>query len=144
MTAGTSTQRTNGASDRVARITPSDVNVSERISSPARGPATDIHTQGGLGAPDDCRDRTRAGSIALSPEYMDADYVDAESTPLRVLTTAPSTAGARRLHALRQVATLVIFGVLPVAALATMLGIGLSDHSLSADFHHEIYPQAKL
>ncbi len=46
--------------------------------------------------------------------------------------------------ALRRVATIVGLGVLPVAALVTMLAVGLSDNSLSADFHHEIYPQAKL
>ncbi len=47
------------------------------------------------------------------------------------------------LVALRRVVTVVGLGVLPVAALVTMLAVGLSDDSLSADFHHEIYPQAK-
>ena len=37
----------------------------------------------------------------------------------------------------------MVFAVLPVLTLATMLAVGLSDDSLSADFHHEIYPQAK-
>ncbi len=45
--------------------------------------------------------------------------------------------------ALRRVGSLFAFGVLPIAALVTMLAVGLSDNSLSADFHHEIYPQAK-
>jgi hypothetical protein len=44
--------------------------------------------------------------------------------------------------ALRRVGSIVAFGVLPVAALVTMLAVGLSDDSLSADFHYEIYPQA--
>ena len=38
---------------------------------------------------------------------------------------------------------MVLFAVLPVLTLVTMLAVGLSDDSLSADFHHEIYPQAK-
>ncbi|HEY9457255.1 MAG TPA: glycosyltransferase 87 family protein, partial [Gaiella sp.] len=42
----------------------------------------------------------------------------------------------------RRIGTIVLFGVLPVAALVTMLAVGISDDSLSADFHHEIYPQA--
>ena len=37
----------------------------------------------------------------------------------------------------------MLFAVLPALTLATMLAVGLSDNSLSADFHHEIYPQAK-
>jgi hypothetical protein len=45
---------------------------------------------------------------------------------------------------LRRVATVTLFGVLPAIALVTMLLVGLGDDSLSADFHHEIYPQAKL
>jgi Glycosyltransferase family 87 len=44
---------------------------------------------------------------------------------------------------LRRVGTTFALGLLPVVALITMLVVGLSDHSLSADFHHEIYPQAK-
>ncbi len=47
-------------------------------------------------------------------------------------------------YGLRRVATIIGLGVLPIAALVTMLAVGLSDSSLSADFHHEIYPQAKL
>jgi hypothetical protein len=43
---------------------------------------------------------------------------------------------------IRRIGTIVLFGVLPVAALVTMLAVGISDDSLSADFHHEIYPQA--
>ena len=50
---------------------------------------------------------------------------------------------AEVLLALRRVATVVGLGLLPVAALVGMLAVGLSDNSLSADFHHEIYPQAK-
>jgi hypothetical protein len=59
--------------------------------------------------------------------------LDLPGPPLR-----PDTAVA-----LRRVCTVVGLGVLPLAALVTMLVIGLSDDSLSADFHHEIYPQAK-
>jgi hypothetical protein len=44
---------------------------------------------------------------------------------------------------MRRVAAIVGLGVLPVAAVALMFVVGLSDDSLSADFHHEIYPQAK-
>jgi len=44
---------------------------------------------------------------------------------------------------LRRIGTIVLLGVLPIAALVTMLAVGLSDNSLSADFHHEISPQAK-
>ena len=57
----------------------------------------------------------------------------------------PVHTGARsgRFDALRQVGSLVLFAVLPALTLATMLAVGLSDDSLSADFHHEIYPQAK-
>ncbi len=47
------------------------------------------------------------------------------------------------LGALLRVATIVGLGLLPAAALATMFAVGLPDDSLSADFHHEIYPQAK-
>ncbi len=49
----------------------------------------------------------------------------------------------RRFDALQRVGSLVLFAVLPVLTLGTMLAVGLSDNSLSADFHHEIYPQAK-
>ena len=48
------------------------------------------------------------------------------------------------VEALRRVGTLVVLGALPIAVLATMLLVGFSDDSLSADFHHEIYPQAKV
>ncbi len=54
-----------------------------------------------------------------------------------------STPAAGRFDALRQVGALVLFAVLPALTLATMLAVGLSNTSLSADFHHEIYPQAK-
>ena len=54
-----------------------------------------------------------------------------------------STPGTGRFDALRHVGSLVLFAVLPALTLATMLAVGLSDNSLSADFHHEIYPQAK-
>jgi arabinofuranan 3-O-arabinosyltransferase len=46
--------------------------------------------------------------------------------------------------ALRRVITVVSLGVLPVAALIGMLVVGVRSDSLSADFHHELYPQAKL
>jgi hypothetical protein len=60
---------------------------------------------------------------------------DAQST--RPATTAGHT------DALRRVGSFVLFAVLPALTLVTMLAVGLSDDSLSADFHHEIYPQAK-
>ncbi len=43
----------------------------------------------------------------------------------------------------RQVLSVTAFAVIPAIALLTMLATGLSDDSLSADFHHEIYPQAR-
>jgi len=45
--------------------------------------------------------------------------------------------------AVRRTVTVVGLAVLPAVALVTMFVIGLSDNSLSADFHHEIYPQAE-
>jgi hypothetical protein len=56
---------------------------------------------------------------------------------------APSVRPSELRDGLKRIGTIVVFGVLPVAALVTMLAVGLSDDSLSADFHHEIYPQAK-
>ncbi|MCZ7587265.1 MAG: DUF2029 domain-containing protein [Gaiella sp.] len=44
---------------------------------------------------------------------------------------------------LRRVLEVTVCGVLPALTLVTMLAIGWSDDSLSADFHHEIYPQAE-
>lgn len=49
-----------------------------------------------------------------------------------------------RALALRRVSAVVAFGVLPSLALVSMLVIGLRTDSLAADFHHELYPQAKL
>jgi hypothetical protein len=46
--------------------------------------------------------------------------------------------------ALRRVTTVLALAVLPVAALAGMLVVGIRTDSLAADFHHELYPQAKL
>jgi hypothetical protein len=57
-------------------------------------------------------------------------------------STRPATA-AGHADALRRVGSFVLFAVLPVLTIVTMLAVGLSDDSLSADFHHEIYPQAK-
>ncbi|HET6616323.1 MAG TPA: glycosyltransferase 87 family protein [Gemmatimonadota bacterium] len=44
---------------------------------------------------------------------------------------------------MRRIGAVVGLGVIPAIALVTMLAIGLGDASISADFHHEIYPQAK-
>jgi hypothetical protein len=45
--------------------------------------------------------------------------------------------------AVRQFATIIVCGVLPALTLVAMFAVAWSDDSLSADFHHEIYPQAK-
>lgn len=46
--------------------------------------------------------------------------------------------------ALRRVVTFVGLGVLPVAAIVTMFVVGWRGGPLSGDFHHELYPEAKL
>ena len=46
--------------------------------------------------------------------------------------------------ALTRVGTVVVLGVLPVAALITMFVVGLTGGPLSGDFHYELYPQAKI
>jgi hypothetical protein len=46
--------------------------------------------------------------------------------------------------ALRRVGTILALGVLPVAALVTMFVVGWQGGPLSGDFHHELYPEAKL
>ena len=46
--------------------------------------------------------------------------------------------------ALRRVGTIFVLGVLPLAALATMFVVGWQGGPLSGDFHHELYPEAKL
>ena len=46
--------------------------------------------------------------------------------------------------ALRRVGTIFALGVLPVAALVTMFVVGWQGGPLSGDFHHELYPEAKL
>src|SRR4026209_2821673 len=69
--------------------------------------------------------------------------VNADTNEILGNAPAPVTPSRGRLEALWRVGSLVVFAVLPVPPLATMLAVGLSDDSLSADFHHEIYPQAK-
>ena len=69
--------------------------------------------------------------------------VNADTNDSRGISPAPLTPGRGRFDALWRVGRLVLFAVLPALTLATMLAVGLSDDSLSADFHHEIYPQAK-
>ncbi len=54
---------------------------------------------------------------------------------------APAPAPAA---ALRRVGTIFVLGVLPVAALVTMFVVGWQGGPLSGDFHHELYPEAKL
>jgi hypothetical protein len=57
---------------------------------------------------------------------------------------APDSPRERGLvAALRDLATITVCAVLPALTLVTMLAIALGDDSLSADFHHEIYPQAE-
>ena len=46
--------------------------------------------------------------------------------------------------ALRRVGTIFALGVLPVAALVTMFVVGWQGGPLAGDFHHELYPEAKL
>jgi hypothetical protein len=46
--------------------------------------------------------------------------------------------------ALRRIGTVVVLGVLPIAALATMFVVGWQGGPLAGDFHHELYPEAKL
>lgn len=46
--------------------------------------------------------------------------------------------------ALRRVGTIFALGVLPIAALVTMFVVGWQGGPLSGDFHHELYPEAKL
>ena len=70
--------------------------------------------------------------------------MDGEANDLRSVPAARPAPDPGRRDALRQVGSIVLFAVLPALTLATMLAVGLSDDSLSADFHHELYPQAKL
>jgi len=46
--------------------------------------------------------------------------------------------------AARRLAPILVFGVLPVVVVVAMLVTGHSTTSLSADFHNELYPEAKL
>ena len=46
--------------------------------------------------------------------------------------------------ALRRVSVVIGLGVLPIAALVTMFVVGVQGGPLSGDFHHELYPEAKL
>ena len=66
-----------------------------------------------------------------------------DTNDIRGIVPAPLTPSRGRLDALWRVGSIVVFAVLPALTLVTMLAVGLSDDSLSADFHHEIYPQAK-
>src|SRR6188768_734325 len=85
----------------------------------------------------------------VGPQPYAHDAHEQASRRARPTMSSPSPADAPMVRpseladALRRIGTIVLFGVLPVAALVTMLAVGLSDDSLSADFHHEIYPQAK-
>jgi hypothetical protein len=46
--------------------------------------------------------------------------------------------------ALTRVGTIVVLGILPIAALVTMFVVGVTGGPLSGDFHYELYPQAKI
>jgi hypothetical protein len=48
------------------------------------------------------------------------------------------------LEAVQRAAAVVALGVFPIAAVIAMIAIGVSTDSLAADFHHELYPEAKL
>jgi len=61
----------------------------------------------------------------------------------RTTTGNASLTETRFIH-IRRVVTFLALGVLPVAAAIGMLVVGLQTDSLAADFHHELYPQAKL
>ena len=45
--------------------------------------------------------------------------------------------------ALIRVVTIVVFGVLPVAAVTLLFAIAWGDGTFAVDFHNEIYPEAK-
>jgi Glycosyltransferase family 87 len=46
--------------------------------------------------------------------------------------------------ALRRIVTIVGLVVLPIAAIVMMFVVGLTSGPLAGDFHHELYPEAKL
>jgi len=48
------------------------------------------------------------------------------------------------MTAARRLAPILLFGVLPVAVAIAMFATAHSTNSLSADFHNELYPEAKL
>jgi len=48
------------------------------------------------------------------------------------------------LDAVRCIGSIALFAVAPAATLAAMVAVGLDTNSLAVDFHHELYPQAKL
>ena len=56
--------------------------------------------------------------------------------------TLPRRSGFRA--AAVRILTVTVFGVLPIAALATMFYVGVVDGPFAGDFHHELYPEAKL
>ena len=66
-----------------------------------------------------------------------------ESGAARMRAPRERPSGAGRLGIVVRVATVTLFAVVPALTLGTMLAVGWSDDSLAADFHHEIYPQAK-
>lgn len=47
-------------------------------------------------------------------------------------------------HAVARLGTVALLGVLPVGALLTMLVVGVVYGPFAGDFHHELYPEAKL
>jgi hypothetical protein len=69
--------------------------------------------------------------------------MDAQPNDIRSPRSTRRAPAADRYEPLRRVGEVTLFAVLPALTLLTMLAVGLSDDSLSADFHHEIYPQAK-
>ena len=85
---------------------------------------------------------------ARRPPHEEQPRIGAETersdTPVMQVSTSDDPTQTRELvDLLRRAATVTICCVIPALTLVTMFVIGLRDDSLAADFHHEIYPQAK-
>ena len=78
----------------------------------------------------DPRGLRRFADVSVSPQPP----IDLQAAPVR-----SDVRGA-----LRRVGTVVGLGVLPIVAIVTMFVVGWRDGPLSGDFHHELYPEAKL
>ena len=65
-------------------------------------------------------------------------------TPQPPLELKASPARSDVGAALRRIGEVVGLGILPIAVLAWMFVVGVQGGPLSGDFHHELYPEAKL